>query len=810
MKKLVILYTLISSCVAAFAQKAVVSGTVMDEKDKSAMIGVNVRLKGTSDGATTDFDGKYTLEVPASAPFTLELTYTGYQTRLISFAALAPEQRKTSDVLMTETSKDLDIVVVTGSKFEKKFGEQTVSMEVLKGQNITQSNQTMNEAVNKVPGVTMLGKTISIRGGSGFADATGNRVMFLLDDIPLVNPDNGGINWYGVPTEAINQMEIVKGASSAATGGSALNGVINVRTITPSIDKPFNKLYLNIGLYDHHKNRDFYWFLRKTDKNGKEHYIPPVFGGVSFVHSSRIKNVDLTFNVGYSGNQGYMQNQSANRVRTYLKLKYSPTKMPNLAVGIAGNVYVEKGDDFFRYQSYHNANTGDSMTLVTEYPNKISAYSFNVMPYVTYFDKYDNRHAIKTAVYHSIGYNTAGDSTTTTKVWAEYSFSKRFEEHDLNLAAGISGYYSKSPGKSFGARYEANTGAFVQVDKKFFKRLTISGGMRLEFNKLDTTSPMNEQWVLNKILNRDSAHLIKSPVQPLFRFGINFQAAEATFIRASFGQGYRYPSFSEKFIFTARTGIYVVPNFGLQPEHGWSAEIGVKQGVKISKWVFYADVAVFVNKYRNMINFISTNWGNSPVPKPDNTTITLVSKAVNTERALIYGVDVSTIGTGKIFGVPLNFLIGYTYMDPLDLNGVDAYNTAKDEAIKNNTAMPDPNMKYLSFRMKHSGKADIQVEPKSVIVGITGTLTSQMLNIGDFNKLTPIRKWRESHTSADFVLDARLGYNWKDKITATAIVKNILNHEYTQRPGYVEPPRNYTLLLTYSFGSFKKKKEQPQ
>lgn len=72
--------------------------------------------------------------------------------------------------------------------------------------------------MNKVPGVNMLGKTISIRGGSGFSDATGNRVLALLDDMPIISPENGSIRWETVPIELLEQVEIIKGTASALYG----------------------------------------------------------------------------------------------------------------------------------------------------------------------------------------------------------------------------------------------------------------------------------------------------------------------------------------------------------------------------------------------------------------------------------------------------------------------------------------------------------------------------------------------------------------------------------------------------------------
>jgi outer membrane receptor protein involved in Fe transport len=794
----------------SFAQLAVISGRITDEKDKSAMIGVNLKIKGTTTGTSTDIDGNYTLKVPAGKPFSIECTYIGYQVRTIDVISLKDDEDKTINIVMSESSKELDIVVVTGSKFEKKLGEETVSLEVLKGQNITQSAQNVSEAVNKVPGVNMLGRTISIRGGSGFADATGNRVLVLLDDVPMVSPENGGIRWEAMPVEAINQMEIIKGAASASYGSSALNGLINIRTITPKEDKPYNKIFVNYGLYDHHQNKDYYWFHRKIVK-GKEQYKPPMFGGIGYVHASKIGPVELTLNIGYQGNEGYGKRNSYDRFRGFMKLRYIPKKMQNLTVGLTTNISNERSDDFFFYKGYgiypsvdslKAALTGtdpggmsnylqqlsranrDSLVLVAEKFDVQKNFSVNINPYVNFYDKYDNKHSLKVSYYYSRGQNTNGDSSEANKIYGDYSFVKRFQKIDFNLATGISGYYTTVSSLTFNKRYEANAAWFLQVDKKFFKRLTLTAGVRLEYFKLDTTSNMHDQWLLNKMLGRKEGNLIKSPVEPLFRIGLNFQATEGTFIRASFGQGYRFPAIAEKFVQTARSGAYAVPNFNLKPENGWSAELGIKQGVKISKWMFYADLAGFVNRYRNMIEFVSLPKDSSPVPVPSGYFI--IAQAQNYTRAMIMGVEVSAIGTGKIFGVPLNFLVGYTYMEPWNLNA---------EAI-----LKDPSAVYLNFRMKHTAKADVQTEYKGLIVGVTGTFTSQMIRIDpQYNVLNKIRNWRATHSKGDFVFDVRAGYNWKDKLTATAIVKNIANREYTLRPGYVEAPRNYTVQLTYSF-----------
>jgi hypothetical protein len=144
---------------------------VTDEKDGTPMLGVNVAIKGTANGVSTDEKGAYELKIPVGLS-TLVFTYIGYRERDIDVVATKDGGIHVNNIKMTDLSKELDIVVVSGNKIEKKLGEQTQSMEVLKGENITNSAQGLGEAMNKVPGVNMLGKTISIRGGSGFSDVT--------------------------------------------------------------------------------------------------------------------------------------------------------------------------------------------------------------------------------------------------------------------------------------------------------------------------------------------------------------------------------------------------------------------------------------------------------------------------------------------------------------------------------------------------------------------------------------------------------------------------------------------------------------
>lgn len=769
-----------------YSQKAKVLGTVRDEHD-SIMIGVTVAEKGTANGTITDFDGKYSLEIEAGTHI-LEFRFVGYESR--SFPVTSFDSKdKYLNVKMGEDVKELDILVVTGSKYEKKLSEEVVSMEVLKATTINQSSAKMDEAMNKVPGVNMLGKTISIRGGSGFSDATGNRVLALLDEMPIISPENGSIRWETVPIEALEQVEVIKGSSSALYGSSALNGVLNMRTINPKPEM-VNKLLLNFGFYDEPRQLTWsnWWKRKSINRRGDtiQRVEHPMFGGGQFLHAKQYGDFGVVVSGAYNQDQGFRQNNDYKRVRLSTKLRYTPHKLANLTIGINANFFHENLKDFFIA-----AGTAIRMYVPAEI-TLTRTRTFNIDPYVNYYDKHENRHSIKFRVYNTM-YNSnagvaaggSGDSTLSTQYYFDYSFLRNFKKIHLVITAGANGYYSLIKGRTYGTLTSAyyNTrpvmgvSAYIQAEKKFFNKLTLSGGMRFEFAQLDTAIVY---YPFHSFHGMTKTYTSNSPIAPLFRFGLNYQATEGTFIRASIGQGFRYPSMAEKFIHTIRSGAEVFPNPQLRPESGWSAELGIKQGVKLSKWMAYFDVAGFIMQYRDMIEFQNFT--------PDSGTHVagIPFQAGNVEHARIMGVEISAVANGKIFGIPLNFLIGYTYLDPENLD--------YDPNNPNST-------KILKYRIQHSAKADIQTNYKGLTVGLSAFYSSFMKNIdnGAIGALSVVKEFRTTHNKGAFVMDVRAGYSYKEKATFMFICKNVLNTEYMLRPALIEAPRNYTFQVGYNF-----------
>ena len=135
---------------------------------------------------------------------------------------------------------------------------------------------------------------------------------------------------------------------------------------------------------------------------------------------------------------------------------------------------------------------------------------------------------------------------------------------------------------------------------------------------------------------------------------------------------------AELFISANQGGLEIYPNPDLKPEKGWSAEIGLKQGIKLAKWIGFIDIAGFLMQYDDMMEFTFNQWGD-PATAP---LLGLGFKAVNSGNTQISGLEISINGQGKINkNLSLNILAGYTYMDHFSLDPDKIYAYAGDNQI---------------------------------------------------------------------------------------------------------------------------------
>ena len=218
-----------------------VKGTV---KDKGAIPipGVNVFVKGTKATTVTDFDGKYSIEIPKKNA-QLEFTFLGFTTKSVNV-----DEKTVVDVVLEEANQTLDEVVVVGYATVKKR-DVTSSIASVKGKDLqTMTVGNVTESLQgKVAGVQITGAggpgaqpRVLIRGISTINLSTDP--LYVVDGIPM----GTSINF--LSSNEIESMDVLKDASASAIYGSrASNGVILITTKKGKIGKPKFNVDLSSG-----------------------------------------------------------------------------------------------------------------------------------------------------------------------------------------------------------------------------------------------------------------------------------------------------------------------------------------------------------------------------------------------------------------------------------------------------------------------------------------------------------------------------------------------------------------------------------
>ena len=783
------------ACAFAFsasAQEATVSGRVVASGSIEGLVGVTI-VHAPGKGVVSDMDGNYVLTLPVGE-HTIAFGSIGYQTGLEKVILQAGEER-VLNVALTEAAVQLDMVVISAGKFEQRVGEVTQSLSVLRPELVRNKNSvSLGEALDQVPGVVIVDEEPQIRAGSGFSYGAGSRVQVMVDDIPILSGDIGRPNWTFLPIENLEQVEVIKGASSVLYGSAALSGVINVRTAYPRAE-PRTRITTFAGVYDSPANTAARWWGDNS----------PMFGGANFSHSQRFGKLDLVLGGNAFSDYGYVGPEPLpadtiaadplrtgpggydNRIRFNIGTRWRNGKIKGLSYGINANAMKSRSTSVFIWNDIDSGLYRPKPGTVT----RTRGAQYYVDPFVEYLSKAGTRHTLRTR-YHQQDFDNDNDQSNSNQVlYGEYQVQQKLDLFgETVFTAGLVWRKVTSQALLYsgdadgdGRNDAINTAAYLQMDKKLFDKLALSAGVRFE------RFTINDQ----------------KAERPVFRAGTTYQVLRTTYLRASYGQGFRFPTIGERFISTSVGSLIIFPNADLLPEQSWNVEGGVKQGFKIGGFTGYVDAVVFQQDYENYVEFTFGQWG------PASADFSSFGfKSVNTGGARVSGYEFELAGKGKIGAVELSTLMGYTYTMPVSTTPDQVYATPPNPdstfppATYTNTSF-DATDNILKFRIQRLFRADLQAEYKHFFVGGSVRYNSHVRNIDmafvsldDLNGIldTGIREWMETHKTGDTIVDARIGLSFLEKMRVAFIVNNLTNHTYSLRPLSIEAPRSMQVQLS--------------
>jgi len=243
-KRLLLLVIALISFMNVMAQTRVLTGTVVDQDEKTPLVGASVKVQGTSNGTSVDAKGNFSLTVSGSV--TLEVNYLGYQPKTIQVNA----DTKTVTISLVSESGNLNEVVVTALGITRQAKTLTYSTQTIKSDelNTVKTPNVINSLNGKVAGV-QINRTSGGVGGAaritirGDKSTRNSQPLYVIDGMPITNPTEGAkVDIYSsmpdngdilstVNSEDIESINFLKGAAATALYGSAgSNGVILITT----------------------------------------------------------------------------------------------------------------------------------------------------------------------------------------------------------------------------------------------------------------------------------------------------------------------------------------------------------------------------------------------------------------------------------------------------------------------------------------------------------------------------------------------------------------------------------------------------
>ena len=283
----------------AFSQTYTLKGKIYDADSKNPLEGATVLLlcstsEGT-EGTICDINGNYFLQFNYKE-CEVRFQFLGYETvvKSVSFDGV---KTITLDIPMQCTSSALGGINIKAKREGIKKDESVSSVDIIKSKYITDFNiTTLDDAFKQTSGLVIVDNEPQMRGGSGFSSGMGSRVMVMMDEMPVMRADAGRPAWNLIPMENIEQIEVLKGASSVLYGSSATTGAINVRTTYPK-GKPQTKIVLYNGFYSRPE---------VDSRCSWEKGVVPLTYGASISHSRRMGKFDLILSGEYAHDDGFV------------------------------------------------------------------------------------------------------------------------------------------------------------------------------------------------------------------------------------------------------------------------------------------------------------------------------------------------------------------------------------------------------------------------------------------------------------------------------------------------------------------------
>jgi outer membrane receptor protein involved in Fe transport len=234
-KNLISLFLFTLVCISVSVAQNI-TGVIEDPESGEKLFGAAVLEKGTSNGAVTDFDGKFTLKITAGMPATLVISYVGYENQ----EYVVSDFNEKIKIKLKASNIQLESVTVTDTRITEKQKESPVTVESMDAMAVKETAAVnFYDGLGSLKGVDLTAASMGFKvvNTRGFNSTRPVRSLQIIDGVdnqaPGLNFSVG--NFAGSSELDIQRVELIVGANSALYGPNAFNGVISMTTKDPFV-----------------------------------------------------------------------------------------------------------------------------------------------------------------------------------------------------------------------------------------------------------------------------------------------------------------------------------------------------------------------------------------------------------------------------------------------------------------------------------------------------------------------------------------------------------------------------------------------
>ena len=219
---------------------------IIDAEANVPLLGANALVKGTDLGATANMEGMVSIEGIPDGKQTLIFSYVGFETREMTYE-FPLEQEKIPEIYLFPGGEEMEEVIVSATRSRRTIADLPTRVEVISGEELGEKGNMkpgdIRMLLNETTGIqTQQTSATSYNSSIRIQGLDGKYTQLLKDGYPLYSGFSGGLSLLQIVPLDLQQVEVVKGASSTLYGGGAIAGLVNLVSKTPTEDQQIDFL----------------------------------------------------------------------------------------------------------------------------------------------------------------------------------------------------------------------------------------------------------------------------------------------------------------------------------------------------------------------------------------------------------------------------------------------------------------------------------------------------------------------------------------------------------------------------------------